>query len=89
MRIVKAMTEKLLYHLSLNFKPLKYPKGLIRFEALKRPKRYRDIDIDIDIPHSRVGMYISKWNWMNKFDQSGIGFSSMWFHKNIGTFLRA
>lgn len=62
MRIVKAMTEKLLYHLSLNFKPLKYPKGLIRFEALKRPKRYRDIDIDIDIPHSRVGMYISKWN---------------------------
>ena len=61
MTTVKAM-KKLLYHLWVNFKPLKYPKGLIRFEALKRPKRYRDIDIDIDIPHNRVGMYISKWN---------------------------
>lgn len=61
MRTFKAM-KKLLYHLWVNFIPLKHPKGLIRFEALKRPKRYRDIDIDIDIPHSRVGMYISKWN---------------------------
>lgn len=61
MRTFKAMTKPL-YHLSVSFKPLKWPKGLIRFEALKRPKRRRDIDIDIDIPHSRDGMYIRKWN---------------------------
>lgn len=58
MRTFKAMTKPL-YHLLVNFKPLKWP---IRFEALKRPKRCRDIDIDIDIPHSRDGMYIRKWN---------------------------